>query len=195
MVVGNMHATELTGAIFPSLRARRRTRRRPVCPGPPFVSFFRAESRAPRAPCACTLRGEPSSPGVYARFARRCGAPPCGSRDPFSHSTLQSRESTDRTGGSLRRSSCGSHIAVPGSTEEVVSGWFRREITVKLIVNDRYRLSIAAPVPAAVGIVGGVVCAAPVTHAQAEPLLGLEELALVPTPTWGRDDPLWRLMR
>ena len=57
-----------------------------------------------------------------------------------------------------------------------------------------YRLPIAARVPTAVGIVAGVVRATPVTHAQAEPVLGLEEFASVPAPTEGRRLPLGRVL-
>ena len=58
-----------------------------------------------------------------------------------------------------------------------------------------YLLLVAARVPTAVGIVVGIVRATPVTHAQAEPFLGLEELACIPAPTEGRCVPLGRVLR
>ena len=57
------------------------------------------------------------------------------------------------------------------------------------------QLPIAACVPTAVGTIAGVVHATPVTHAQAEPVLELEELASVPTLTEGRCLPLRRVLR
>ena len=78
---------------------------------------------------------------------------------------------------------------------EVVSAYFEREMVGEHTVTDPYRLPIAARVPTAVGIVAGVVCATPETHAQAEPMLGLEELASVPAPAEGRRLPLGRVLR
>ena len=78
---------------------------------------------------------------------------------------------------------------------EVVSAYFEREIVGEHTVTCPYQLPIAARVPTVVEIVAGVVRANPVTHAQAEPVLGLEELASVPAPTEGRRLPLGQVLR
>ena len=78
---------------------------------------------------------------------------------------------------------------------EVVSADFKREMVEKHTAACPYRLPIAASVPMAIGIVVGVVRASPVMHAQAEPVLGLEELAFVPAPTERRRLPLGRVLR